>query len=142
MAKKEQKENNKNKKSFFKSFKAELKKVTWPTPKQLANNTVAVITIVLLTAIIVFALDLVFETINKQGMDRLKQMVSQNETTDENNTTNETPETMIIDDNTTNESSEGETTETQTPENATAENTTAETTNTENTTSAETTSNE
>ena len=42
MAKKEAKANNKenakNKKSFWKSFKAELKKVTWPTPKQLADR--------------------------------------------------------------------------------------------------------
>ena len=42
MAKKEnksaKKENSKNKKSFFKDFKAELKKVVWPTPKQLFNN--------------------------------------------------------------------------------------------------------
>ena len=27
----------KNKKHFFKDFKAELKKVIWPTPKQLIN---------------------------------------------------------------------------------------------------------
>ena len=45
----------KNKKHFFKDFKAELKKVIWPTPKQIVNNTVAVITIVLITAVIVFA---------------------------------------------------------------------------------------
>ena len=55
MAKKEtttkKKENNKNKKSFFKDFKAELKKVIWPTPKQLVNNTVVVITLVLITAV-------------------------------------------------------------------------------------------
>ena len=42
MAKKEtktnKKENTKNKKSFSKDFKAELKKVVWPTPKQLFNN--------------------------------------------------------------------------------------------------------
>ena len=49
--KKEKKEN----KHFFKDFKAELKRVIWPTPKQLVNNTVAVITIVLITAVIVFA---------------------------------------------------------------------------------------
>ncbi len=38
MAKKEaksNKENFKNKKHFLKDFKAELKKVIWPTPKQL-----------------------------------------------------------------------------------------------------------
>ena len=45
------KETNKNKKSFFKSFKTKLKKVVWPTPKQLVNNTAAVIAIVLITAL-------------------------------------------------------------------------------------------
>ena len=70
MAKKELKANKdiKNKKSFLKGVKAELKKVIWPTPKQLVNNTVAVITIVLITAIIVFILDFTFETINKNGI--------------------------------------------------------------------------
>ena len=54
----------KNKKSFFKDFKAELKKVIWPAPKQLANSTTAVITIVLIAALIVFALDVVFDIFN------------------------------------------------------------------------------
>ena len=44
MAKKE----NKTKKHFLKDFKAELKKVIWPTPKQLVNNTSAVLAIVLI----------------------------------------------------------------------------------------------
>ena len=87
MAKKEtktnKKENNKNKKSFFKDFKAELKKVVWPTPKQLLNNTVAVITIVLITAAIVFVLDFVFESMNKQGIDKIKGIVD-NTSTSEN----------------------------------------------------------
>ena len=61
MAKKENKNENKLKKHFFKDFKAELKKVIWPTPKQLVNNTVAVVTIVLITAVIVFALDAIFD---------------------------------------------------------------------------------
>ena len=92
MAKKEAKANNKenkNKKSFFKGFKAELKKVIWPTPKQLVNNTTAVITIVLITALIVFVLDLTFETINKNGVDKIKEVI---ETTqeDSNNTSEET----------------------------------------------------
>lgn len=78
MAKKEtnQKENNKNKKSFFKDFKAELKKVIWPTPKQLLNNTVAVVTIVLITAAIVFVLDLTFETINKHSVEKVKEVIN------------------------------------------------------------------
>ena len=62
----------KNKKHFFKDFKAELKKVIWPTPKQIVNNTIAVITIVLITAVIVFALDSIFDILNEQGINRLK----------------------------------------------------------------------
>ena len=63
----------KNKKSFFKDFKAELKKVIWPTPKQLANSTTAVITIVLIAAIIVFALDVVFDIFNIKFLNRIKE---------------------------------------------------------------------
>jgi len=69
----------KEKKHFFKEFKAELKKVIWPTPKQLVNNTIAVITIVLITAVIVFVLDLVFETMNTYGINKLKEMVDSND---------------------------------------------------------------
>ena len=36
-------------------MQAELKKVSWPTPKQLTNNTVAVVTIVVIVGVIVFA---------------------------------------------------------------------------------------
>ena len=74
---KNKKETNRH---FFKDFKAELKKVIWPTPKQVANNTTAVITIVLITAIIVFVLDLAFEKLNTHGIDRLKSIVSTDET--------------------------------------------------------------
>ena len=78
MAKKDKKEikNSKDKTSFFKSFKAELKKVIWPTPKQLFNNTVAVLTIVLITSAIVFILDFTFESMNKYGIDKIKEVVS------------------------------------------------------------------
>ena len=82
MAKKEVK-NNKDKTSFTKSFKAELKKVIWPTPKQLFNNTVAVLAIVLITAIIVFVLDITFESMNKYGINKVKEMVSNSTTTNE-----------------------------------------------------------
>ena len=102
--KKDKKENSKNKKSFFKDFKAELKRVVWPTPKQLVNNTVAVITIVLITAAIVFILDLTFETLNKHGVDKIKEAITtidnttsedantttENNTTSEENTSNDT----------------------------------------------------
>lgn len=93
MAKKEakaKKENSKNKRSFFKDFKAELKKVSWPTPKQLVNNTVAVITIVLITAVIVFVLDLAFETLNKHGVDKIKEVIATDNAIEENTTTDNT----------------------------------------------------
>ena len=88
MAKKEEK-NIKDKTSFTKKFKAELKKVIWPTPKQLFNNTVAVLSIVLITAVIVFVLDLAFESMNKYGVNKIKENIS-NSTS--NNTTSETTE--------------------------------------------------
>ena len=66
------KKETKNKKSFFKDFKAELKKVIWPTPKQLVNNTVAVVMIVIVTAAVVFLLDVVFDVLNKYGINKLK----------------------------------------------------------------------
>ena len=68
---------NKVKKHFFKDFKAELKKVIWPTPKQLVNNTIAVVTIVLITAVIVFALDAVFDLGNKYGITKLQSIVDE-----------------------------------------------------------------
>ena len=78
-ANKKQDNKKQNKKSFGKDFKAELKRVIWPTPKQLFNNTVAVITVVLITAAIVFALDFVFESINTYGINKLKQTVNAND---------------------------------------------------------------
>ena len=82
------KQDTKNKKHFMKDFKAELKRVIWPTPKQLLNNTIAVITIVLVTAAIVFVLDLAFESINKYGIGKLKEMVQ--------NTSTETTNTVVV----------------------------------------------
>ena len=69
----------KNKKHFFKDFKAELKKVIWPTPKQLINNTVAVVVIVVITAAIVFVLDLVFDLFNNYGVNKLKAKIRNND---------------------------------------------------------------
>ena len=73
------KKETKNKKSFFKDFKAELKKVIWPTPKQLINSTTAVVVIVVLTAAIVFVLDLAFDLFNQYGINRLKSHIRGNE---------------------------------------------------------------
>ena len=71
---KENKVKNENK-HFMKDVKAELKKVTWPTSKQMVNNVTAVLVIVLVTAAIVFCLDFVFGAMNKYGVDKLKEHV-------------------------------------------------------------------
>jgi len=66
---------NKEKKHFWKDFKAELKRVIWPTKKQIINNTAIVIAIVLIIAIITFILDVTFEALNTYGVDKLKTVV-------------------------------------------------------------------
>ena len=100
MAKNENKNDIKVKKNFFKDFKAELKRVIWPTPKQLINNTTAVVTIVIITAIIVFALDAVFDLGNKYGISKLQSIVNEKynntestKSTDNNSTENNTEST-------------------------------------------------
>ena len=84
MPKEANKKQNRDKKHFMKDFKAELKRVIWPTPKQLLNNTVAVITVVLITAAIVFVLDFVFESMNTYGIDKLKSIVDTTNELDNN----------------------------------------------------------
>ena len=96
MAKETKKENKNNKenKKFFKEFKAELKRVSWPTFKQLVNNTGAVIAIVLILSVIVFVLDVVFESANEFGVEKLKAIVTSSSTeteeSDEETTETET----------------------------------------------------
>ena len=91
--KKNKKESTKNekKKGFLKEFKAELKRVSWPTMKQLVNNTSAVIAIVLLVSAIVFVLDVVFENLNVYGVEKLKALVtsSSSETVEDNQANSE-----------------------------------------------------
>ena len=50
-------------KHWFKDFRAELKKVIWPTKRQLAENTTVVISMVIIVAVIIFLLDLAFKSI-------------------------------------------------------------------------------
>ena len=87
--------NKKEKRHFLKDVKAELKKVIWPTPKQLFNNTVAVIVIALIVGIIVFLLDVCFEKMNSFGVEKLKsivQSVENNETTENNESSEDVEE--------------------------------------------------
>ena len=120
---KEVKTNNKQKRHYFKDMKAELKKVIWPTPKQTANNALAVIAFTLIVALIVFVLDVAFDFVNKKGIvalqEKVKSSYSANNTTEQNTTD-------------TNNSSEENTTE-----NATETKVEANTTNSTNTESQE-----
>lgn len=56
----------KNKKSgnrivkFFKEVKSEMKKVVWPSKKQVIKNTLIVIAAVVLIGVVIWALDLLF----------------------------------------------------------------------------------
>ena len=67
MSKDEKKKKNdvKNNGKFFKESKAELKKVSWPKPKDLVNDTATVIVIVLVVAAIVALLDIGFLWLNE-----------------------------------------------------------------------------
>ena len=85
---KKSKKEEKNKRHFFKDFKAELKRVVWPTPKQLLNSTIAVITIVLVIGVTVFVLDMGFELLNKQNA-KLQSSLQEKYNVNTNNTTSE-----------------------------------------------------
>ena len=94
MANKDKEE--KKKRRFFKDFKAELKRVVWPTPKQLLNNTIAVVTIVLVIGLIVFLLDFGFEFLNSQNVKlqtSVQEKISSTEEVEDDNTTSEEEET-------------------------------------------------
>lgn len=93
---KDSKKDNKNKRHFFKDFKAELKKVIWPTPKQLVKNTMAVVFIVVVTAVLVFVLDVVFETINSKGINALKSSIKNSVTINETVDVNEINESNEV----------------------------------------------
>ncbi len=46
---------------FFKETKSEMKKVVWPSRKQIVNNTLVVLATVLVIGIIIWVLDLIFQ---------------------------------------------------------------------------------
>lgn len=121
------KENNKPKKSFFKDVRAELKKVTWPTRKQVVNNTVGVIIIVIITAIIVFVLDFTFKNFNEYVVNGVKKEVSRMA---ENNTDNTVSGENGENNNTTTDDNSAD--NTNTGENNVTDNTNSDDTNTGN----------
>ena len=48
---------------YFRELKSELKKVVWPTPKQLLKNTLIVIACVLVVGVFIWTFDLVAEVV-------------------------------------------------------------------------------
>ena len=51
---------------YFKGVKSEFKKITWPTLKQISNNTGTVIVAVIVVGVFIFVLDWVFGSILRQ----------------------------------------------------------------------------
>ena len=94
MAKKENEISNKKKGRYFKDMKAELKKVVWPSPKQLATNTLAVIVFTLIIAVLVFVFDLCFDSISTKGVRPLQEKItsSYSASADENTSSENTTE--------------------------------------------------
>lgn len=105
------KSDDKSKKRWFKDFKAELKKVIWPTGKELWSNTAIVIIMVVIVSVLIFLLDLAFGALNKFEVKQIEKI--KNKTSD-SIVENVSEENQTIGDNTT----ETETTEVDlTPQN-------------------------
>ena len=104
MAKNEKDVKKQKNSSYFKEMKAELKKVVWPTPKELFDNTVAVIAFVLIIAIIVFVSDICFDSLNKYGITKLQEKIKTSIQSTENTENTENQEESKSEENT--ESSE------------------------------------
>jgi len=88
-ANKTKKEKKVKDKSFFKDLKSELKKVVWPTPKRLANHTAIVVGMILITAAIVFCLDVAFDNGYQFFVDKSQAVVQKIEGKDAKDTASE-----------------------------------------------------
>ena len=111
----------KNNSKFLKESRAELKRVSWPKPKSLVNDTLTVIVIVLVVALIVFVLDLAFLKLNEKVIIETEQKIvnSVNNTEEQKENSESNNET----ENSENEESQesGETENSETTENSEAE---------------------
>ena len=56
---------------FFKEVSGEVKKLSWPTKKEIVSYTLTVIAFILLMAVVIYALDLVFG----EGLGQFKERV-------------------------------------------------------------------
>lgn len=76
--------NEKKQRRFWKDFRAELKKVIWPTRSQVVNNTIIVLVIVAIVTALCFVLDFAFEALNTYGINKLKTVVQSSSNTIDN----------------------------------------------------------
>ena len=60
---------------IIKDTKAELKKVVWPTKKQIVNNTVWVLVLVIIVAAVVLGIDLVLEMADTKIWDLISNWI-------------------------------------------------------------------
>lgn len=61
---------------IFKDTKAELKKVVWPTKKQIINNTLWVLVLVIIVSAVVLGIDLVLETADTKIWNLISDWIS------------------------------------------------------------------
>ena len=52
-------------KKRFTEIKGEMKKIVWPTKSQIVNNTLVVIAVSLIAAVLIFGLDTIFGLVNQ-----------------------------------------------------------------------------
>lgn len=93
-----------NKKHWFREFRAELKKVTWPSKKELLENSVVVISMVIIVALVIFVLDLGFKSLTQveiEQVEKIKNSVEVNSTENgtEGETSNSNDDEIILDTN-------------------------------------------
>lgn len=112
------KEPKNSNKSFLKDSKSELKKVSWPKPKNLFTDTATVISIVLVVAAIVFVLDFAFLELNKNLVIKTEQKIKDSHNTVTEQVVNNENENAEQNTNTTTEETTDQNTNTATEENA------------------------
>jgi preprotein translocase subunit SecE len=62
--------------SFLKGVKVELKKVVWPTRKQLINNTMLVLILVLAFAVIILGFDMVVDFLDTKLWNIIREKIA------------------------------------------------------------------
>lgn len=62
-------------KGFFKDMKSELKKVVWPSKRQVINNTLLVVALVVAVSIIVLGIDLVLKNVDVKLWDLISSYI-------------------------------------------------------------------